>query len=61
MTWDFEDTDNGTRLRFTYAVGGYMDGGLDQIAPAVDSVLGEALNRLKAYIETGSPETAPIE
>lgn len=61
MTWDFEDTDNGTRLRFTYAVGGYMDGGLDQIAPAVDFVLGEALNRLKAYIETGSPETAPIE
>ena len=61
MTWEFEDTEEGTRVRFTYAVGGYSKDGLDQIAPAVDFVIGEALGRLKAYVETGSPEVAPIE
>jgi len=61
MTWDFEDAGDGTRVRFTYAVGGYMDGGLDQIAEGVDFVLGEALDRLKAYAETGNPEPAPVE
>lgn len=61
MTWEFEDADEGTRVRFTYAVGGYAKDGLDQIAPAVDFVIGEALNRLKAYVETGSPEVAPID
>jgi len=61
MTWEFLDAENGTRVRFTYAIGGYAKDGLDQIAPAVDYVIGEALDRLKAYIETGSPEVAPIE
>jgi hypothetical protein len=61
MTWDFEDVDDGTRIRFKYAVGGYMDGGLDQIAGAVDAVLGEALGRLQSYINTGNPETALVE
>jgi len=61
MTWEFEDSEEGTRVRFTYAIGGYAKDGLDQIAPAVDFVLGEALGRLKAYAETGSPEVTPIE
>jgi hypothetical protein len=58
MTWEFEDVDGGTRVSFTYAVGGYSKDGLDTIAPAVDFVIGEALGRLKAYVETGSPEPA---
>ena len=58
MTWEFEDVEGGTLVRFTYAVGGYREGGLDEIAPAVDRVLGEALGRLKAYVETGNPEPA---
>lgn len=61
MTWEFLDAEDGTQVRFTYAIGGYSKDGLDQIAPAVDYVIGEALNRLKAYIETGSPETAAVE
>lgn len=61
MTWEFDDVDAGTRVRFTYAVGGYRDGGLDAMAPSVDAVIGEALDRLQAYIETGSPERAPVE
>ena len=61
MTWDFESAEAGTRIRFTYTVGGYMNGGLEQMAEPVDFVLGEALLRLKTYIETGSPESASIE
>ena len=43
MTWEFLDDEDGTRVRFTYAVGGYAKDGLDSIAPAVDFVIGEAL------------------
>ncbi len=60
MTWEFEDTEGGTRVRFTYAVGGYRPGGLDTIAEPVDNVIGEALARLRAYIETGDPENADL-
>jgi hypothetical protein len=61
LTWEFLDAENSTRVRITYAVGGYAKDGLDQIAPAVDYVMGEALDRLKAYVETGSPESMPVE
>lgn len=61
MTWEFADIEDGTRVTFTYAVGGYSKDGLDEIAPAVDFVIGEALGRLKAYVETGSPEPVPVD
>ncbi len=64
MTWEFEDVDESdgeTRITFTYAVGGYRPEGLDGMAGAVDTVIGEALLRLKAYIETGDPEQASLE
>ena len=61
MTWEFEDAGEATRVRFTYAVGGYRDGGLDEMAPAVDFVIGEALGRLKNYIETGNAETSAVD
>ena len=61
MTWEFEDVEGGTRVSFTYAVGGYSKDGLDSIAPAVDFVIGEALGRLKAYVETGNPEPAAVD
>jgi hypothetical protein len=61
MTWDFESFGDDTRIRFTYAVGGYLQGGLEQMAGPVDTVLGEAVLRLKAYIETGDPEPASLE
>ena len=60
MTWEFEDSDGGTRVKFTYAVGGYRAGGLDAISVSVDYVLGEALARMKAYIETGDAENAVV-
>lgn len=55
MTWEFEDVPEGTLLTLNYAVGGYMPGGLDSVAGAVDGVLGEQMTRLKSYVETGSP------
>lgn len=51
MTWEFFDTDAGTKIRFSYAVGGYAPDGLDTIAEPVDQVIGEALRRLQAYID----------
>ena len=61
MTWEFEDVEGGTKVKFTYAVGGYRPEGLDVIAEPVDFVIGDALHRLKAYIETGDPATADID
>jgi uncharacterized protein YndB with AHSA1/START domain len=52
MTWEFFDAGQGTRVKFSYAVGGYRPGGLDAIALPVDYVIGEALLRLKTYVET---------
>ncbi|WP_173206647.1 hypothetical protein [Sphingopyxis sp. BSNA05] len=58
-----------TVVRFTYKVGGYMEFPVDQIAPAVDGVIGEQLQRLSALF--GEPEdtgeeapadsTAPVD
>ncbi len=42
-----------TKFAATYSVGGYLEGGLEAIAPAVDSVLGDQIQRLQRYVETG--------
>lgn len=46
MIWKIEDTENGSRVTFTYHVHGHPAGGLAAIAPAVDGVIGEQLTRL---------------
>lgn len=56
MIWEFFEEGERTRVRFTYAVGGYHPDGLDTIAPGVDVVIGEALDRLGAYAATGNPD-----
>ncbi|KQY35316.1 ATPase [Caulobacter sp. Root487D2Y] len=53
LGWTLSETDGKTTLIQTYDVGGYMKGGLDKIAPAVDQVLSEQFDRLTAYVETG--------
>ena len=58
LVWEFEPLDAATTVKLSYAVGGYLHGGLDTIAPAVDRVLGEQLERLKARIETGDNQNA---
>lgn len=61
MTWEFFDAEEGTRVKFTYVVGGYRAGGLGAIALPVDYVIGEALQRLKAHVETGDAGRAVVD
>ena len=61
MTWEFDDDERGTRVTFTYAVGGYRAGGLGALAQPVDSVISEALERLKIVAEGGDPDTPGAE
>jgi len=42
-----------TRITLEYVVGGFMPGGLEPIAPAVDQVLTSQLERLRSYVDTG--------
>lgn len=55
MTFKLSAEGSGTKLEFTYAVGGYSPQGLAGIAAPVDQVLMEQIARLKNYIDTGSP------
>jgi uncharacterized protein YndB with AHSA1/START domain len=55
MTWKFTPAASTTKIELSYSVGGYMQGGFEKIAPAVDRVVGEQLGRLKTFIETGKP------
>jgi uncharacterized protein YndB with AHSA1/START domain len=46
MLWNIEAAEGGTRVTFTYHVFGHPETGLAGIAPAVDGVIGEQLQRL---------------
>ncbi|HVO51705.1 MAG TPA: SRPBCC domain-containing protein [Thermoanaerobaculia bacterium] len=59
LTWNLAKIEGGTRIVLTYGVGGYMPGGLEKVAPLADAMLGEQLQRLKSFAETGSPIPAP--
>ncbi len=58
MTWEFDEAESGTLVTLNYAVGGYSPEGLDAIAPAVNGVLEEAMQRLRNFVETGVPVAA---
>jgi len=51
MTWQMEKSGAGAQLTFTYAVGGYYPGGLERLAPVVDTVLAHQAQLLKAHAE----------
>jgi uncharacterized protein YndB with AHSA1/START domain len=55
MTWKLTGDGDHTRVQLSYIVGGFIVGGFDKIAPAVESMLNEQLNRLKQFAETGKP------
>jgi uncharacterized protein YndB with AHSA1/START domain len=46
MAWTIEQAGQGSRVTFTYRVFGHPPGGLAGMAPAVDGVIGEQLQRL---------------
>jgi len=51
LTMQLQPEGEKTVARFTYKVGGYMEFPVDQIAPAVDGVIGEQLARLSALFD----------
>jgi uncharacterized protein YndB with AHSA1/START domain len=55
MTWALAPSGNGTKLQLTYSVGGFIEGGFEKVAPAVEDMLGHQLARLKLLVDTGSP------
>ena len=59
MTWEIKPAPGGAALELAYAVGGYMPGGFDKLAPIADRMLGEQFERLKRLIETGSAAPTP--
>jgi len=55
LTLQLTPRGSATRVQLTYSAGGYLASGFEQIAPAVDGVLGDQIHRLQHYIETGTP------
>ena len=55
MTWKLTGGAENTRVQLSYSVGGFIDGGFEKIAPAVEGMLSDQLNRLKLFVETGNP------
>jgi uncharacterized protein YndB with AHSA1/START domain len=51
MTWQMEKSGTGSKLTFTYSVGGYFPGGLDQLASVVDMVTARQAELLKEFSE----------
>lgn len=56
MTWQIEAAAGGSRITFTYNVGGFADRPLADWASIVDEVLGGQLQRLARYVTVGNPE-----
>lgn len=50
MSWTLAADPAGVRIVQTYSVSGHVRGGADKIAPAVDQVMGEQLQRLADYL-----------
>jgi uncharacterized protein YndB with AHSA1/START domain len=56
MEWVLTERAGSTHLKVTYNAGGYMPGGLAQLAPVVDGVFASQLARLKRFVEDGRPD-----
>jgi hypothetical protein len=55
LTWTFKAVEAGTAVELTYVVGGYSRGGFKDLAPGVDGVLREQIERYQRYVNTGKP------
>ncbi len=56
MTFSLKPAADGTTLQLEYRVNGSSASGLDKLAPNVDAVLMEQLQRLQHYAETGKSQ-----
>jgi uncharacterized protein YndB with AHSA1/START domain len=59
LTLELAEREGATDVAMTYSVGGYRQGGLQALAPLVDTVLGTQLRRLKDFVEKGTPAPSP--
>lgn len=50
MIWKIEAAETGSKVSFIYHVFGHPEGGLTDIAPAVDGVIGEQIRRLDSRL-----------
>lgn len=50
MLWVIDATDGGSDITFHYHVMGFMEGGFEGLAPAVDGVIGEQITRLGGFL-----------
>jgi uncharacterized protein YndB with AHSA1/START domain len=55
LSWALKPAEGGTTIAQSYVVGGYIRDGMEQWAPKIDRVLDEQLQRLKSFVEGGSP------
>jgi hypothetical protein len=55
MVWRIDAMESGSTITFTYAVNGDVEGGLSGIAPAVDGVLLQQIERLVQSLESPAP------
>jgi len=58
LTWTITPTEEGSTVELAYSVSGFFpaEGGMVAIAPAVDGVQREVVERLLKFVETGSPD-----
>ncbi len=57
LTFSLKAGGDGTDLTLDNIVGGYMKGGFADWPAKADAMLATQMTRLKAYLETGSPDT----
>lgn len=55
LTWTLKADGGNTKVTQNYSVGGFWPGGLKDLAAPVGGVLEGQLQRLKRFMETGSP------
>jgi hypothetical protein len=55
MNWQIDAAGGGSRITFTYNVGGFADRPLSDWAPIVDEVMGAQVARLGRYLTSGDP------
>lgn len=55
QSWQLHKTATGTRIEMTFSAAGYLPGGFEKIAPAVDEAYVALVNRLARYIGTPKP------
>jgi uncharacterized protein YndB with AHSA1/START domain len=58
LTIEIAPAEDGVKLEYTYAVGGYLPAGMNTLAPVIDTVLGRQFARFKNYVEHGNPAPA---